>query len=450
MNLYQDVFFRGLDVLRGRRTIERLHFLRDSQYWDVDTRQAWQLRRLNELLEHARSSVPYYAQALQGVRLPLLSLADLPALPVLTKRAIVDNYESLQSRSVPRSRFVASRTGGSTGEPMRYFWDKRGMDWNRASVYRSAEWAGVALGERTIQMSGSHFDYSQSQKLQNKLVGLMQRYRDLPVGVLNDDIMEGYLAQILSYRPTSIWGYASGVSTMAEFVARRHPGTALDFVKAVITSSETLRPQQRKLIDSVFGQGRVHDNYGSREMYVGAECRLHDGYHLHSEVLVVEVVDDDMRPCPPGVRGRLLLTDLSNHAFPFVRYEIGDVGVLAPDVPCRCGIGLPRLQTVEGRIADLVVLRDRVLSPPNFTLIFSDLPGVRSYQIRQDSLESLELFVVRGPEYGDRVESYVMNAIQELVGENVAVRMTYVEEIPVSESGKRRYVVSQIGRVGTP
>jgi phenylacetate-CoA ligase len=277
MNLYQDVFFRGLDALRGRRTIERLHFLRESQYWNADSRHDWQLKRLNELLDHARSSTPYYGRLLQDVRLPLSSLDDLSTLPVLTKRAIVDNYEGLQSRSVARERFVASRTGGSTGEPMRYFWDKRGMDWNRASVYRSAEWAGVALGERTIQMSGSHFDYSQSQKLQNQVVGLLQRYRDLPVGVLNDSIMEGYLSRIRSFRPTSIWGYASGVATMAEFVARAHPGMSLDFVKAVITSSETLRPQQRSLIDSVFGKGRVHDNYGSREMYIGAECRAHDG-----------------------------------------------------------------------------------------------------------------------------------------------------------------------------
>lgn len=220
---------------------------------------------------------------------------------------------------------------------MRYFWDKHGMDWNRGSVYRSAEWAGVALGERTVQMSGSHFDYTQSQKLQNRVTLFLQRYMELPVGVLTEEIMERYYRKLLSFRPTSIWGYSSGVATLSEFIGNRHPGESLDFVKAVITSSETLRPSQRQMIDAVFGPGRVHDNFGSREMYIGAECRMHNGYHLHAEVLIVEVVDDAMQPCKPGQLGRILLTDLSNYAFPFVRYEIGDVGIMAIDSACRFG-----------------------------------------------------------------------------------------------------------------
>lgn len=449
MNLYQDVFFRGLDMLRGRRTIERLHFLRESQFWDRATLHDWQLARLNELLEHARATTDYYGHALRDTQLPLRSVEDLASLPPLTKRSIVANFAGLQSRVLPPSRFVPSRTGGSTGEPMRYFWDKRGQDWNRASVYRSAEWAGVALGERTVQMSGSHFDFTQSQKLQSRLVLWLQRYLELPVSVLTDEIMERYLDRLLSFRPTSIWGYASGVSAFSEYIARRHPGMSLDFVKAVITSSETLRPQQRSAIEDVFGRGAVHDNYGSREMYIGAECAAHDGYHLHAEVLMVEVVDDDMRPCQPGQLGRVLLTDLSNHAFPFIRYEIGDVATLSAETDCPCGVRLPKLRSVEGRVADLVVLRDRVLTPPNFATMFSDKPGVGAYQVRQDSMDSLEILVVPGAEYDDAVEQYLLGSVRALVGHGVRVEMKRVADIPVPESGKRRYIVSSIGRVTT-
>ena len=447
MNFYQDVFFRSLDLLRGRRTIERLHFLRQSQFWDAATLRDWQLARLNELLEHARATTGYYAEALREARLPLASIDDLAALPALTKRSIVANFERLQSRSIPRARFVPSRTGGSTGEPMRYYWDKRGQDWNRASVYRSAEWAGVALGERTVQMSGSHFDYTQSQKLQTRFMLWLQRYLELPVSVLTDELMERYFERLRSFRPTSIWGYASGLGTFAEYVARVHPGADLDFVKAVITSSETLRPEQRRAIDAVFGPGCVHDNYGSREMYIGAECSAHDGYHLHAEVLLVEVVDDDLRPCAPGQLGRVLLTDLSNHAFPFIRYEIGDVATLGSEGECACGVRLPKLRSVEGRVADLVVLRDRVLTPPNFATMFSDKPGVRAYQVRQDSMDSLEILVVPGEEYSAEVEQYLYSSVSTLVGDGVRVELKRVDDIPVPESGKRRYIVSSIGRV---
>ncbi len=444
MNFYQDVFFRAMDWARGRRTIERLHFLRRSQYWDAATLERWQLDRLNELLLHAREHSPYYAQALAGLKLPFESLSQLASVPILDKPTIRANFDGLQCRGVPRSRFVMSRTGGSTGEPTIYFWDKRGMDWNRGTVYRSAEWAGVALGERTVQMSGSHFDYTQSQKLQNRIVYFLQRYRDFPVGALTEDLLEHYFEELNRFRPTSIWGYASGVSAFAEFVARKHPGAKLDFVKAIITSSETLQAQQRECINRVFGPGVVHDNYGSREMYIGAECSQHNGYHLHSEVLIVEVLNEQNQPCKPGELGRLVLTDLSNQAFPFIRYEIGDIGVMADNTPCPCGVKLPRLQRVEGRIADLIVLRDRVLTPPNCTLVFSDLGGVDAYQVRQDSLDQLDLYLVPGAGYGDKIRQYVLSSFRELAGPDVRIELHEVPAIAVPESGKRRYIVSTV------
>jgi len=445
VSLYQDVFFRALDVLRGRRTIERLHFLRRSQTWDEEQLATWQLQRLNALLAQAREGSAYYRDRLGGVALPLASIDRLSELPVLNKQAIRENFEQLQCRNLPRSRFVLSRTGGSTGEPTFYFWDKRGQDWNRASVYRSAEWAGVALGERTVQMSGSHFDESEAQKLMNRIVFLLQRYRDLSVAVLDHDRLERYFNELRDFRPTSVWGYASGVAAFAAHVEAHHRGADLGFVRAVITSSETLRPDQREQIERVFGQGRVHDHYGSREMYLAAECGAHQGYHVHAEVVIVEVVGPDNRPCMPGQRGRVLVTDLSNHAFPFVRYEIGDVATLAGAGACSCGVTLPRLASVEGRIADMVVLRDRLLTPPNFTILLSDFRGIQSYQIRQDAIDQLDVFIVPDAEYRDEVETYVRSAIEKMVAGQARVNIHRVPEIAVPESGKRRFVVSTIG-----
>ena len=446
MNPYQDVFFRSLDVLRGRRTIERLHFLRKSQYWNPSALREWQLGRLNELLLQARAHSPYYAKVLAGRELPLRSLDDIASLPVLGKQEIRENLESLQCDNLPRSRFVMSRTGGSTGEPTYYYWDKRGMDWNRASVYRSAEWAGTALGERTVHMSGSHFDYTQAQALKSRLVYFLQRYRDYPVAYLTQELLEQYFVQLNQFRPTSIWGYASGLDVFAQFIEKHHKGALFDFLKAIITSSETLLPEQRKRIESVFGAGKVHDNYGSREMYIGAECSAHNGYHLHAEVLYVEVVDKENRPCTPGAVGRILLTDLANHAFPFIRYEVGDLGSMAAPGSCPCGVTLPRLESVQGRIADLIILSDRVLTPPNFATLFSDFPGIRAYQIRQDQIDRIDVYVVPGEAYESKFGDYVIRAIRKMAGSQATVKLHEVAEIAVPESGKRRYVVSAVAQ----
>lgn len=446
MNFYQDVFFRSLDRLRGRRTIERLKFLRASQYWDRERLRSWQLERLNALLAQARTHSPYYREALRSICLPLASLEQLEELPVMSKQNIRENLDRIKCANLPAGRFVMSRTGGSTAEPMFYFWDKRGMDWNRASVYRSAEWAGTALGERALQMSGSHFDYDEAQKLFSQIVYFLQRYRDCPVSVMTDEVLESHFRSLLSYRPTAIWGYASGIAVFAGYIGRHHPEAGFDFLRALITSSETLRPEQRRLIEQVFGPGKVFDHYGSREMYIGAECSAHRGYHLHAEVLLVETVNHENRRSAGGEPGRILLTDLSNHAFPFIRYEIGDVGVMMDDGDCPCGITLPRLASLQGRIADLIVLRDRVLTPPNFATLFSDLRGIKAYQIRQDSLDEVQVFLVPDHDYSPDFARYVTDAIARMVGDRVRVVLQEVPEIRVPESGKRRFIVSTVSR----
>ena len=362
MNLYQDVFFRTMDFVRGRKTISRLRFLRESQYWSLEKIHNYQLQKLNKLLIQAKQNSPYYNKKLNHVKLPLKSLKNLQELPILRKTDIRSNQQEIMCTNISTNRFVQSRTGGSTGEPMVYYWDKRGMDWNRASVYRSAEWANTALGEKTVQMSGSHFDYTQSQNIKNKVVFFLQRYKDLSVAILNNEILEDYYQQVIRFKPTSIWGYAGGLSIFAEFILENHADSDFSFLKAVMTSSETLWPKQREIINHAFGGDKVYDQYGSRELYIASECDFHEGYHIHSESIITEIINDEGNNCKPGEIGRVLLTDLTNYAFPFIRYEIGDVGIMEEPNQCKCGLWLPRLQSIEGRTADIVTFKPEDLS----------------------------------------------------------------------------------------
>jgi len=109
-------------------------------------------------------------------------------------------------------------------------------------------------------------------------------------------------------------------------------------------------------------------------------------------------------------------------------------------------VTLPRLARLEGRIADRIVLRDRILTPPNFATLFSDMRGIRAYQIRQVSLDQLDVLMVPDHDYTDDFARYVRGAIEQMVGKDVRVAIQIVSDIPVSESGKRRFIVSTVSR----
>jgi phenylacetate-CoA ligase len=250
--------------------------------------------------------------------------------------------------------------------------------------------------------------------------------------------------EITSFRPTNIWGYSSGIYYFADYIERKHPGADLSFIRAIITSSETLFDYQREKINRVFGGVKVFDHYGSREFYVASECRQHSGYHIHSEVVLVEVVDENNKEKKPGEMGRILVTDLSNLVFPFLRYEIGDVGSMSGENSCPCGITLPKLQKISGRIADVIVLPDRMLTPPNFTILLSDYEGIEEYQIIQKKKDELTLNIIRNDKYKDEYEKYIRHGLSDLAGPSVRININYVDKINVPLSGKRRYVISEI------
>jgi phenylacetate-CoA ligase len=444
MNFYQDIFFSSLDKLRGRNTIKRLKFLRKSQFWEESRLKEWQLDKLNKLLFEAKSHSPYYSRLFKNTTLPLKSLNEISDLPIMTKKVMRDNFEEIKCANISNKELELSKTGGSTGEPSYYYLSNNSKDWNRGTVYRSAEWADVFLGERTVQMMGSHYDQKEFQKLKWKLIFFFQRYKDLSVARVNDEILDSYFHQIKNYRPTSIWGYASGIYLMADFISKNYPKSNFNFLKALITSSETLQPSWREKINSVFGEGKVFDHYGSREVYIASECKMHNGYHIHSEVILLEVVDKNNMPLPPGEIGRILITDLSNYVFPFIRYEIGDIGVLGDRKKCECGVCLPMLERVEGRIPDIVILKDRILTPPNFTILMSDFQGVDSYQIIQEEVDYLVVKIVSNDRMNNDVKNYIKASLAELTGVSTKIDIQYVDDIPVPASGKRRYIISKV------
>ena len=121
-------------------------------------------------------------------------------------------------------------------------------------------------------------------------------------------------------------------------------------------TGEVCLQRDRESIAEYFGVP-VADGYGSRDGgFIAHECP-HGSMHITAENVVVEVFDGD-RPVEGGASGEIVVTHLDAYAMPLVRYRTGDVGRLRSG-RCACGRGLPVLDCVDGRIADMLHLPDR-------------------------------------------------------------------------------------------
>jgi len=422
-----------------RAQLERSQWLRPESIHDL------QLGRLRKFLADAGGRVPYYTRlfAEHGFDpAAVSSLADLSRLPFLDKAQIRAHVEDLKSTSA--GPLVRYNTGGSSGEPLVFYMGMGRVSHDVAAKWRATRWWGVDIGDPEIVLWGSPVELTRQDRYRALRDRVFRTYL-LPAFQMSPQKMDEFVGQIRRIRPRMVFGYASAVALLARHAEAR--GQALDDlgVRVVFTTGETLYPDQREVIERVFG-APVANGYGSRDAgFIAHQCPQ-GSLHLSAEDIIVEVIDANGRPVAAGQSGEIVVTHMATDDFPFIRYRTGDVATLS-NAQCACGRGLPVLQDVMGRTTDFI--RTAAGSQMHaLALIYEvrDKPGVRAFKFIQAEDLSLELLLVAGPELTASVEESIRSGLVQRMGEGAAVTIRRVAEIPPEKSGKYRYVVSHAAR----
>jgi phenylacetate-CoA ligase len=196
------------------------------------------------------------------------------------------------------------------------------------------------------------------------------------------------------------------------------------------------------VIRQAFG-ARAYEEYGSVEQCaLATECEQ-GSLHVNSDFGIVEILDDNDKPVPPGVDGRMVCTGLINDAQPLIRYDIGDIGAWS-EKSCACGRNqLPVLKDLVGRIEDAVIGPDGT-EMVRFHGIFVGMPHVLEGQIIQQRIDLLRVRVVVTKEFGAEDEKIIRHRItkERLHGMNVEIER--VAELERTGRRKFRAVISML------
>ena len=110
---------------------------------------AYRDSRLQVFVGHCSRTVPYYRRWFRDNRVDaadIRTLADLSALPVLTKADVQGNIADFQSDALPRRRRVATHTSGSTGAGLRFSTTVSAIREQYAVWWRYRHWHGLEHG----------------------------------------------------------------------------------------------------------------------------------------------------------------------------------------------------------------------------------------------------------------------------------------------------------------
>jgi phenylacetate-CoA ligase len=419
--------------------------LRRTQFDEPTTIRERQWAAVQAMIHHAYATVPFYRDRFDQYGIDpeqIQNFDDYRRLPVLTKADIRGRPGRLLSDLFDPDTLHTKKTSGSTGVALVIRCDEAAMQFKRACTLRSDEWSGWRFGEPVALLWGDP-EYLKRRGWRGRLrTAVLERTTGLDTLHMDEEAMHRFARKLLAKPPSLLFGHAHSVYLFAEFW-RKAGYTGLR-PHGIIATAMVLHAWQRRTIEDVFGCN-VTNRYGCEEVsLIACECDRHEGLHVNADGIYVEVQCDG-RPVAPGEPGSLIVTDLTNRAMPILRYQIGDVAVLA-DRRCSCGRGLPLLDRLEGREADYVVTRaGKLISGISLTDHFGvQVAGIAQLQIIQETVDRFRFRIVRDGAFGSDSLERLRELVYQRFGEEVEYECEYVERIPQEPSGKYRFCISKV------
>lgn len=420
---------------------------RARREWNTPAQvQMRQMDKLNTLLAHAVTRVPYYCQLAHEGKMPtrVEKLTDLDQVPVLTKEIIRSENENLLAEDYPKQQLRKLATGGSTGQPVHFYSDQDALLYKNAAESWSATMAGLRRGSSMAMLWGAgEFEPSSRQRLRERFELLITNRMFIDCFKMTEADLERAHQHLSRFRPEGLLGYTSALMRLARFLQDRRIRPNYPR-KTVISAAETLDEVSREILRNIFNTP-VFNRYGSREMgLIAVECERHQGLHIDCENVLVEL-EDGPEETPLQ---RILVTKLTQFSMPFIRYDIGDLAE-GPISSCDCGRGYPVLKRVVGRVTEMIRMPDGACLPGElFPHLLKDC-GIAEYQVTQAEDYSVEVLLVRALQQTAQQEALMRRGIAQYLGEKVEVTYHYVDRIERSATGKLLPVISHVCNSGS-
>jgi phenylacetate-CoA ligase len=394
--------------------------------------------KLRELVRHAYRRVPYYRGLFESVRLrpeDIRTVGDLRHVP-LTSRETLQGLELREkmAEGLEPGSCRQSATSGTTAFPLRICATAHdstvmAFGWARAFLARGMKprYRVIAFkGQKEVETGRSWYEH----------LGLWRR-REISTW----DGPLAWIRAIREWKPHVLVGYEMTLKILAEAV---RDGQVHDIAPVrVFHSSGLLDAHSRELIESAL-RTTVVDIYGSDEGgCIAWECDTCDGYHVSSDMVIVEILNDG-EPVSPGEEGEVVITNLCSYAMPFIRYRQGDAAVLSADAPV-CGRGFSLLKGIQGRTADYVVLRTgEKISPHPVYHCIDPVRGIRRWRVIQETIDRLMVELEPGEGFQADTCNTVKGNLEKLTKGQIEVAIVQVSDIPVDPLVKFRSVTSRI------
>jgi phenylacetate-CoA ligase len=366
-------------------------------------------------------------------------------LPILNKQNLQKPLKERLSKGYSRKNIYLNKTSGSSGTPFVFAKDKycHALTWR--SIFMRFGWYKIDFNRSyQARFYGIPMDFIGYKKERFKDF-LTHRFR-FPVFDLSDEILEQFLRKFKTKKFDYINGYTSSIVLFAKYLEQKNIvlNEICPTLKACFVTSEMLFESDKKLLEKQFGVPVINE-YGASELDLIAFENPNGEWQVNAETLFVEILDENNNVLPYGEEGRIVITSLFNKAHPFIRYEIGDIGILDE----KSSPQKPILKKLIGRTNDIAILPSGKKSP-GLTFyyvtksIVEDDGNVKEFIIKQTQLDCFEIEYVSDKVLDKDQIQKIEKAISLYLESNLNFSFTRKTILERSKSGKLKQFKSYL------
>ncbi|MEC4003508.1 phenylacetate--CoA ligase family protein [Flavobacterium sp. SUN052] len=366
-------------------------------------------------------------------------------LPIQTKKDFQKPLSERLSDGCTLKNVYVNKTSGSSGDPFIFAKDKfcHALTW--ANIISKFGWFDIDFNtSKQARFYGIPLDFIGNKKERMKDV-LKNSYR-FPIFDLSDKFLETVLVKFKKTNFDYINGYTSSIVLFAKFLQQKNIvlTSVCPTLKCCVVTSEMLFEEDKLLMEKQFGVPIINE-YGASELDLIAFQNPKGEWQVNSESLFVEILDENNNVLPNGKEGRIVITSLYNKAHPFIRYDIGDIGILDE----KSTFKKPILKKLIGRTNDIAILPSGKIAP-GLTFyyvtksIIEDDGNVKEFVIKQTKIDTFEIEYVSELELNENQILTIEKAITTYLENGLTFTFARKEKLERSKSGKLKQFVSMM------
>ncbi len=435
MNLFETTLrLKGFPIREAKKRLREIQQISETDYetYVKDSRQ--------KMFDYHMRENSFYQSFIGDT-----AIKKWEDIPILTKSDIQIPIKKRLSHGFSKHNSYTSYTSGSSGTPLFFAKDKfcHAMTW--AVIINRFGWHGIDLDSSfQARFYGIPLDLKgyQKERLKDRL---SNRYR-FPIFDLSDEKLEEFLNVFRRKKFDYINGHTSSIVLFAKYLQKKNVllKSICPTLKTCIVTSEMLYDSDKKLLEKQFGVPVVNE-YGASELDLLAFTNTDGEFQANNETLFIEIVDESNQPVKKGESGRIVVTSLYNKAHPFIRYDVGDVGVLDENATAK----KPVLKRLIGRSNDNAILKDGKTVPGHTFYyvtksVIEEDGNVKEFVIEQTALDAFTIVYVAEKALTTDNLKNIEKALSKYVESTLNITYKRVKTLKRSQSGKLKQFVSKL------